>query len=58
MIAITGVPAMVPNVTVNNNAINGNNVTLTLSWGKPFNNHLILNTTVYPTYLSTTAWAY
>ena len=35
----TGVPAMVPNVTVDNNAINinGNNVTLTLSWGEPFN---------------------
>ena len=31
---------MVPNVTVNNNTINinGNNVTLTLSWGEPFNN--------------------
>ena len=31
---------MVANVTVNNNTINinGNNVTLTLSWGEPFNN--------------------
>ena len=34
------VPAMVPNVTIpdNNININGNNVTLTLSWGEPFNN--------------------
>ena len=31
---------MVPDVTVDNKAINinGNNVTLTLSWGEPFNN--------------------
>ena len=31
---------MVPNVTIDNNTINinGNNVTLTLSWGEPFNN--------------------
>ena len=31
---------MVPDVTVDNNTINinGNNVTLTLSWGEPFNN--------------------
>ena len=31
---------MVPNVTIDNNSINinGNNVTLTLSWGEPFNN--------------------
>ena len=31
---------MVPSVTVDNNTtnINGNNVTLTLSWGEPFNN--------------------
>ena len=31
---------MVPNVTVDDNSsnINGNNVTLTLSWGEPFNN--------------------
>ena len=37
---ITGVPAMVPGVTVDNKtiSINGNSVTLTLSWGKPFNN--------------------
>ena len=37
---ITGVPAMVPNVTVDNNSIiiNGNIVTLRLSWGEPFNN--------------------
>ena len=38
---ITGVPAMVPNVTVDVNIfnINRNNVTLTLSWGEPFSNH-------------------
>ena len=37
---ITGVPAMVLSVTVDGNTINinGNIVTLTLSWGKPFNN--------------------
>ena len=37
---ITGVPAIVPSVTVDDNTINinGNNVTLTLSWGEPFNN--------------------
>ena len=37
---ITGVPAMVPNVTVDvyRIDINGNIVTLTLSWGEPFNN--------------------
>ena len=40
MIAVTGVPAMVSGVTVDNNTINinGDNVTLTLSWGEPFNN--------------------
>ena len=40
LIIITGTPAMVPGVTVDNNTINinGNNVTLTLSWGEPFNN--------------------
>ena len=40
MIFITGVPAMVPYVTIDDNTINinGNNVTLTLSWGEPFNN--------------------
>ena len=46
---ITGVPAMVPGVTVDGNSliINGNNVTLTLSWGKPFNNlNPIVNYTV------------
>ena len=40
---------MVPGVTVDNNTINinGNNVTLTLSWGEPFNNlDLIVNYTV------------
>ena len=37
---IIGVPNMVPNVTVvaNSLMINDNNVTLTLSWGEPFNN--------------------
>ena len=37
---ITGAPAMVLSVTVDDNTINinGNNVTLTLSWGEPFNN--------------------
>jgi len=36
----TGVPAMVPGVTVDDNTINvnENNVTLTLNWGEPFNN--------------------
>ena len=36
----TGVPAIVPGVAVDNNTINinGINVTLTLSWGEPFNN--------------------
>ena len=36
----TGVPAIVPDVTVDDNTINinGNIVTLTLSWGEPFNN--------------------
>ena len=36
----TDVPAMVPGVTVDNNTINinGNIVTLTLSWEEPFNN--------------------
>ena len=38
---ISGVPAMVPNVTVDDNiTINGNIVTcLRLSWGEPFNNY-------------------
>ena len=37
---VTGVPAMVPGVTVDSNTtnVNGNNVTVTLSWGEPFNN--------------------
>ena len=37
---ITGIPAVVPDVTIDDNTINinGNNVTLTLSWGEPFNN--------------------
>ena len=36
----TDVPRIVPDVTVHENTIciNGNNVTLTLSWGEPFNN--------------------
>ena len=40
LFVITGVPAMIPDVTVDDNTINinGNNVTLTLSWGEPFNN--------------------
>ena len=35
-----GVPAVVPGITVNDSIINinGNIVTLTLSWGEPFNN--------------------
>ena len=35
-----GVPNKVPNVTIitNSTMINGNNVTLTLSWREPFNN--------------------
>ena len=34
------IPAMVPDVIVDDNTINinGNNVTLTLSWGEPFSN--------------------
>ena len=37
---ITGVPAVVPNVTVDNSSINdnGGNVTISLRWGEPFNN--------------------
>ena len=37
---IAGVPKMVPDVTFDDNTINnaGNNITLTLSWGEPFNN--------------------
>ena len=37
---VTGVPDVVPNVTIIDSTINsnGNNVTLTLSWGEPFNN--------------------
>ena len=40
MLIITGVPAVVPDVTVDGNTINinENNVTLTLSWREPFNN--------------------
>ena len=44
-----GVPAIVPNATVDDNSINinGTNVTLTLSWGEPFNNFdPIMNYTV------------
>ena len=37
VLIITGVPAMVPNVTVNDNRI-GINFTLILVWGEPFNN--------------------
>ena len=44
----TGVPEMVPNITVNDNInFNGDNVTLTLSWEAPFNNlNPIVNYTV------------
>ena len=42
VVYLTGVPAMVPGVRVHSNIIiisdNGTNVTLTLSWRKPFNN--------------------
>ena len=40
LMIITGVPAMVPGVTIDNNniRINGYIVTLKLSWGEPFNN--------------------
>jgi len=34
----TGVPTMVPGVTVDNNTFDGNTVILTLSWREPFNN--------------------
>ena len=34
---ITGIPAVITDVTVDI-SVNGNNVTLTLSWGEPFNN--------------------
>ena len=39
-IFISGVPIMVPGVIVDGNSINinGNIITLTLSWGEPFNN--------------------
>ena len=47
---VTGIaPTMVTNVTVDSSTINinGNNVTLTLSWGEPFNNYdPIVNYTV------------
>ena len=35
---IIGLPERVPGLAVENLNINGNNVTLTLSWGEPFNN--------------------
>ena len=40
VIFVTGVPGIILRVSVDNNtiSINGNNVTLTLSWGEPFNN--------------------
>ena len=40
LVTITGVPAMVPGVTVDNSTINinGNIVILKLNWGEPFNN--------------------
>ena len=46
---ITGVPAMVHNITVDNSTItiNGNIITILLSWGEPFNNlDPIMNYTV------------
>ena len=44
---IINVPDRVPDVTVDNNTINGNIVTLTLSWGEPYNNYdPIVNYTV------------
>ena len=33
-----GVPERVPNVAIDDLYINGNNITLILSWGEPFNN--------------------
>ena len=43
----TDVPERVPSVTVDSVNINGNNVTITLSWGEPFNNlNPIVNYTV------------
>ena len=38
LLLITGVPKKVQGITVDIVNINGNNVTLTLSWGEPFNN--------------------
>ena len=49
MLLNTDVPEIVPNVTVNDSTIgiNGNNVTLTLTWREPFNNYdPIVNYTV------------
>ena len=39
IIFVTGVPRIIPHISVDDNtiSINGNNVTLTLSWGEPFN---------------------
>ena len=34
----TGVPAIVPNVRIDNSTVNGSNLTITLSWEEPFNN--------------------
>ena len=44
LILITGAPAIVPSVTVDDNTININEnvVTLTLSWAEPFNNFVPL----------------
>ena len=38
MLIITGFPAMVPGVKNSAINVNGDIVTLTLSWGEPFNN--------------------
>ena len=35
---ITGIPRMVPHVTVDNSTKGRNLTTITLSWGEPFNN--------------------
>ena len=46
---ITGVPSVIRDFTLDSiDIINGNSITLTLSWGEPFNNNLdpIVNYTV------------
>ena len=47
MCAVTGPPQVISDVISFNSSTNGNNVTVTLSWGEPFNNHdPIVNYTV------------